>query len=59
MAMTFGAKPKLLFIFRWWVVLMAALASTAALLPEAARSIGCYGAAMFLREGLSVTRRYD
>jgi hypothetical protein len=31
MAITFGAKPKLLFIFRRWVVLMAALASTAAL----------------------------
>jgi fatty acid desaturase len=47
MAMSFGAKPKLLFIFRWWAILMA-LASTAAALPVAALSFGCYGAAMFL-----------
>src|SRR6476660_7745597 len=47
MAMSFGAKPKLLFIFRWWAVLMA-LASTAAALPVAAFSFGCQGVAMLL-----------
>jgi fatty acid desaturase len=47
MAMTLGGKPKLLFIFRWWAVLMA-LASAAAVLPVGALSFGCYGAAMLL-----------
>ena len=47
MTMSFGAKPKLLFIFRWWAVLMA-LASAAAVLPVAAFSFGCHGAAVLL-----------
>jgi fatty acid desaturase len=46
-AMSLGVKPKLLFIFRSWAVLMA-LASTAAALPVGALSFGCYAAAMFL-----------
>ena len=46
-AMSLGAKPKLLFLFQWFAVLMG-LASTVAALPVAALSFGCYGAAMFL-----------
>src|SRR6266436_5362876 len=47
MTMSFGAKPKLLFLFQWFAVLMG-LASMVAALPVAALSFGCYGAAMFL-----------
>src|SRR3984893_801600 len=45
--MSFGTKPKLLFLFQWFAVLMG-LASAVAALPVAALSFGCYGAAMFL-----------
>jgi fatty acid desaturase len=48
MTMSLGAKPKLLFLFQWFAVLMG-LASAVAALPVAALSFGCYGAAMFLR----------
>jgi fatty acid desaturase len=47
MTMSFGAKPRLLFLFQGFAVLMG-LASTVAALPVAALSFGCYGAAMFL-----------
>jgi len=47
MAMSLGAKPKLLFLFRWFAVLMG-LASMVAALPVAAFSFACYGVAMFL-----------
>jgi fatty acid desaturase len=47
MTMSFGAKPKLLFLLQGFAVLMG-LASTVAALPVAALSFGCYGAAMFL-----------
>jgi len=47
MTMGLGAKPKFLFLFQWFAVLMG-LASTVAALPVAALSFGCYGAAMFL-----------
>ena len=46
-AMSFGAKPKLIFIFRWWAVLMG-LASIAAALPVGMLSFGCEGAAKLL-----------
>src|SRR5258708_32615738 len=46
-AMSFGAKPKLLFIFRWWALLMG-LASIAAALPVGMLSFGCDGAAKLL-----------
>jgi len=46
MAMSFGGKPKLLFLFQWFAVLMS-LASAVAALPVAALSFECYGAAMF------------
>src|SRR5258706_4479308 len=47
MTMSFGAKPKFLFLFQWFAVLMG-LASMVAALPVAALSFGCYGAALFL-----------
>jgi fatty acid desaturase len=47
MTMSFAAKPKFLFLFQWFAVLMG-LASIVATLPVAALSFGCYGAAMFL-----------
>jgi fatty acid desaturase len=47
MTISWGAKPKLLFLFQGFAVLMG-LASAVAALPVAALSFGCYGAAMFL-----------
>jgi fatty acid desaturase len=47
MAMSFGTKPKLLFLSQWFALLMG-LASTVAALPVAALSFGCYVAAMLL-----------
>lgn len=44
---SFGTKPKLLFLFQWFAVLMG-LASIAAALPVAALSFGCHGAAKLL-----------
>jgi fatty acid desaturase len=57
-AMNFGDKPKLLFLFRWWAVLMG-LASTVAALPVAALSFGCYGAAMILRRVRPLRDAYE
>jgi fatty acid desaturase len=45
--MSFGTKPKLLFLFQWFAVLMGS-ASAVAALPVTALSFGCYGAATFL-----------
>src|SRR5258708_23761515 len=47
MTMSLGAKPKLLFLYQGFAVLMG-LASMVAALPVAALSFGCYGAAMLL-----------
>src|SRR5260370_40649540 len=47
MTMSFGAKPKLLFLLQGFAVLMG-LASTVAALPVDALSFGCYSRAMFL-----------
>src|SRR5262245_17231327 len=44
---SFGAKPKLLFLYQWFAVLLG-LASTVAVLPVAALSFGGYGAAVLL-----------
>ena len=64
-AMNFGAKPRLLFLFRWLAVLMG-LASMAAALPVAVISFGCHGVAMVLgrvrplRDGYQfLSRTYD
>jgi len=58
MAMSFGAKPKLLLLFQWFAVLMG-LASTVAALPVAALSFGCYGAAMFLGRVRPLRKVYE
>src|SRR5258708_17218757 len=65
MTMSFGAKPKLLFLLQGFAILMG-LASTVAALPVAALSFGCYGAAMLLgrvrpiRDGYEfLSRAYD
>src|SRR6266852_7042895 len=65
MTMSFGAKPKLLFLFQWFAILMG-LASAVAALPVAALSFGCYSAAMLLgrvrplRDGYEfLSRAYD
>jgi len=47
MTMSFGTKPKLLFLFQGFAILMG-LASALAALPVAALSFGFYGAAVFL-----------
>ena len=47
MTTSFGAKPKFLFLFQWFAVLMG-LASAVAALPVAVLSFGCYGAAIIL-----------
>src|SRR5258707_11015044 len=47
MTMSLGAKPKLLFLYQGFAVLMG-LASMVAALPVAALSFGCHGAAMLL-----------
>jgi fatty acid desaturase len=58
MTMSLGAKPRLLFIFQGFAVLMG-LASTVAALPVAALSFGCYGAAMFLGRVRPLRGRYE
>jgi fatty acid desaturase len=65
MTMSFGVKPKLLFLWQCFAVLMG-LASTVAILPVAALSFGCYGAAKLLgrlrplRDGYEfLSRTYD
>ena len=65
MTMSFGAKPKLLFLFQGFALLMG-LASAAAALPVAVLSFGCHGAAMFfgrvrpLRDAYELlSRAYD
>src|SRR5207245_6555592 len=47
MTMSFRTKPKLLFLFQGFAILMG-LASALAALPVAALSLGFYGAAVFL-----------
>lgn len=47
MTMSFGAKPKLLFLYQWFAILMG-LASMLAALPVAVLSFGCHGAALLL-----------
>lgn len=58
MAMSLGAKPRLLFLFQWFAILMG-LASAVAALPVAALSFGCYGAAMFLRRIRPLRNAYE
>src|SRR5260370_39198130 len=58
MAMSFGAKPNLLFLFQGFAVLMG-LASMVAALPVAALSFGCYGVAMFLGKVRPLRAAYE
>src|SRR5260221_2455830 len=58
MAMSFGAKPKLLLLFQWFAILMG-LASMVAALPVAALSFGCYGAAMLLGRVRPLRNAYE
>ena len=53
-----GAKPKLLFLYQWFAVLMG-LACTAAALPVAALSFGCHGAAMLLGKVRPLREAYE
>jgi fatty acid desaturase len=47
LTMSFGEKPRLLFVYQWWAVLLG-LASAVAAVPVAILSFGCYGAAQLL-----------
>jgi len=58
MTMSFGAKPKFLFLFQWFAVLMG-LASMVAALPVAALSFGCYGAARLLEKVRPLRDAYE
>jgi len=65
MTMSFGGKPKLLFLFQGFAVLMG-LASAVAAVPVGLLSFGCYGVARLigrvggLREGYEfLSRGYD
>jgi fatty acid desaturase len=58
MTMSFRAKPKLLFLFQWFAVLMG-LASAMAALPVAALSFACYGAARLLERVRPLRDAYE
>jgi len=65
MTMSLGSKPKLLFLYRWFAVLMG-VASMVAALPVAALSFGCHGVVLLLarvrplRDGYEfLSRVYD
>jgi len=58
MTMSFGAKPRLLFLLEWFAVLMG-LASVVAALPVAVLSFGCYGVAMFLERVRPLRDAYE
>src|SRR4029077_12174846 len=65
MTMSFGGKPKLVFLYQGFAVLMG-LASAVAAIPVGVLSFGCYGAARLigrvggLREGYEfLSRGYD
>ena len=54
----FGAKPRLLFLYRWFALVMG-LACAVAALPVAALSVGCYGAAMLLGKVRPLPNTYE
>ena len=54
----FGAKPRLLFLYRWFALVMG-LACAVAALPVAALSFGCYGAAMLLGKVRPLPNTYE
>jgi fatty acid desaturase len=57
-AMSFGARPRFLFLFRWCAVLMG-LASTLAALPVAVFSFGSYGVAILLGKVSPLRNAYE
>src|SRR5260370_6661376 len=58
MTMRLGGKPKLLFLYRGFALLMG-LASMVAALPVAALSFGCYGAAKLLGKVRPLREAYE
>ena len=58
LTMSFGAKPRLLFVYQWWAVLLG-LASAVAAVPVAILSFGCYGAAQLLGKIRPVRDAYE
>ena len=58
MTMSFGTRPRLLFLLEWFAVLMG-LASVVAALPVAVLSFGCYGVAMFLGRVRALRDAYE
>src|SRR5258708_31727737 len=58
MTMSLGAKPKLLFLYQGFAILMG-LASMVAALPVAALSFGCHGAAKLLGKVRPLREAYE
>jgi fatty acid desaturase len=58
MTMSFGAKPKLLFLYQGFALLMG-FASAVAALPVAALSFGCYGLAMLFEKIRPLRQAYE
>src|SRR5258708_8090444 len=58
MTMSLGAKPRLLFLYQGFAILMG-LASMVAALPIAALSFGCHGAAMLLGRVRPLRNAYE
>jgi fatty acid desaturase len=58
LTMSFGAKPKLLFLYQLLAVLLG-LASVVAAVPVAILSFGCYGAALLLGKVRPVRDAYE
>src|SRR5258708_28505309 len=58
MTMSLGAKPRLLFLYQGFAILMG-LASMVAALPVAALSFGCYGAAKLLGKVRPLREAYE
>jgi fatty acid desaturase len=58
MALSWNAKPKVLFLYQAFAVLMGLLSALAAL-PVAVLSFGCYGAALLLARVVPLRRSYE
>lgn len=58
MAMSFGTRPKLFFLFQWVAILMG-LASLLAALPVAALSFACWGLATLLGKFWPLRKAYQ
>jgi fatty acid desaturase len=58
MTISLGTRPRPLFLFQWFAVLMG-LASIAAALPVAALSFGCYGITRLFAKIRRLSRAYD